>query len=118
MADAEGSRVLQRTEQQQHDTHEKGKKTPCTECCKYRVVLQHCNSLLLLVFDNLSPQIPPVSQLTMLDEKCRQARHTADNHGETQYPSSSKIAQTRPKKDICWQLTSAGQEEIEDFVAT
>jgi uncharacterized protein (DUF927 family) len=56
--------------------------------------------------------------LTMLDEKRRQAGSTANNHRDAQNPAAAKVAETRPQKHVRGQLASTGEEEVENFVST
>ena len=60
----------------------------------------------------------PSLVLTMLYKESRQTCCTANNHRNTQDPTTSKIAEAWPQENICWQLASPSNEEVENFVST
>jgi len=54
----------------------------------------------------------------MLHKERRQACRTANDHRQAQNPSTAKVTERWPQENVCWKFTSAGQKEIENFIAT
>jgi hypothetical protein len=56
-------------------------------------------------------------KLTMLHKERRQTSCTANNHRNTQNPTTSEVSEARPKEDICREFNHTRKEEVEDFIS-